>query len=73
MLLVLVDVSEDVGELKECIGGSEVVSDVKSCSWEAEFVVVDWLGVSMAVKTDIESVAEGVLTECVSVEDIKGC
>ena len=68
MLLVLIDVLENVGKSEECIEGLEVVSDVRSCSWEAEFVIIDWLSVSTAVKADIESVTERVLIEYISVE-----
>ena len=72
MLLVLINVSENIDESEKYIEGSEIVSDIKSYSWEAEFIIIDWLSVSMTVKADVESVTERVLTEYVSVEDTEG-
>ena len=72
-LCVLIDGSEDVERLKKCIEESEVISNVRSYSWEAEFIIIDWLSVSTAVKIDIESVTERVSTEYISVEDTEGC
>ena len=69
MLLVLINVSENINKSEEYIEGSEIMSDIKSYSWEAEFVIIDWLSVSTAVEVSIESVTERVLTEYVSVED----
>ena len=69
---MLINDSEDVEKSKKCIEGSEVAPNVKSCSWEAEFIIIDWLSVSTAVKANIESVTEEVLTEYISVEDTEG-
>ena len=73
ILLVLINVSEDIDKSEEYIEESEIVSDVRSCSWEAEFIIIDWLSVSIVMKANIESVTEEVLTEYISVEDIKDC
>ena len=72
MLLMLVDVSENVDRLEKCIEESEIVPDVRSCSWETEFIIVDWLSVSTAVEASIESVTEKVLTGHILVEDTEG-
>ena len=68
-LYVLINGSENIERLEKYIEESEVVSDIKSYFWEAEFIIIDWLDISTAVKTGIKSVTEEVLTECISVED----
>ena len=70
---MLIDDSEDVERLKKYIKESEVMPDVKSYSWKTEFIIIDWLSISIIVKTDIESVTEKVSTEYISVEDTKDC
>ena len=78
-MIVLVDDSEDIERLKNverskiCVKESEVVFSVKNCSWEAEFIIIDWLDVSTVVKINIESVTEKVLTEYISVENAEDC
>ena len=72
-LCALVDDSENVERSKKCIEESEIMSDIESCSWEAEFIVVNWLSISIIMKVDVESITEKVLTECVSVEDAEDC
>ena len=73
ILLVLINISEDIDELEEYIERLEIVSDIRSCFWEAEFIIIDWLSVSTAMKADIESVAEEVSTEHILVEGTEDC
>ena len=68
-LYVLIDDSENIEKSEKCIEESEIMSDIRSCSWETEFIIIDWLSISMIVKANIESVTEGVSTEYISVED----
>ena len=72
-LYVLVNGSEDVERSEKYIEGSEVISNIKSYSWEAEFIIIDWLSISTAMKTDIESVVKRVSTEYILVEDTEDC
>ena len=72
-LYILINDSENAEKLKKCIEESEIISDVKSYSWEAEFIIIDWLSISMIIKADIESVTEKILTECISVKDTEDC
>ena len=73
MLLMLINVSEDIDKSEECIEELEIISDVRSYSWETEFIIIDWLDVSTVMKADIKSVTERVLTECISVKNAEDC
>ena len=41
MLLVFIDVLKYIDKLEKYIEKLKIVSDIRSCSWEAEFIIID--------------------------------